>query len=421
MKLTAILCLFPLTVLSTELPKAILPEGVGVNIHFVTGHERDLDLIAAAGFKWVRMDFAWGSIERKKGEFDWSAYDELSSNLEKHGLRAIYILDYSNPLYEEKVESRNGQHTEIVQRDTASPRHPESIAAYSRWAAAAVQHFHGRHLIWEIWNEPNGFFWKPKPDAEQYTALALSAAKSIREAEPGVTLVGPALAGFQPKFMETFLKSGVLNYLDAVSVHPYRDSKKPPETVRNDYNALRAMIRSYAAQQGAKNVPIISGEWGYTSKMGGVSPEIQAAYLVRQQLFNLLCNVPLSIWYDWQNDGTDANKGEHNFGTVSDTLSPKPAYTAVKVLTRELAGFSILETEDIQDNDFLMTMSNASGHKKLVAWTAAEPHEVTINRPFKPTDKLTGINGMGEAFTPQIKEGRFVIELESMPKYIGLK
>ena len=26
----------------------MLPAGVGVNIHFVTGHEKDLDLIAAA-------------------------------------------------------------------------------------------------------------------------------------------------------------------------------------------------------------------------------------------------------------------------------------------------------------------------------------------------------------------------------------
>ena len=47
-----------------DLPPLTLPQGVGVNIHFTTGHERDLDLIAAAGFKVVRMDFTWSSIER---------------------------------------------------------------------------------------------------------------------------------------------------------------------------------------------------------------------------------------------------------------------------------------------------------------------------------------------------------------------
>ena len=73
----------------------------GVNIHFVTGHEKDLDLIAAAGFKFIRMDFGWQGTERVKGIFNWKSFDELTANLEKRGLGAIYIFDYSNSLYEE--------------------------------------------------------------------------------------------------------------------------------------------------------------------------------------------------------------------------------------------------------------------------------------------------------------------------------
>ena len=42
-----------------------------------------------AGFKFVRMDFQWGGIERSKGEYDWSGYEELLTNLEKRGLRAV--------------------------------------------------------------------------------------------------------------------------------------------------------------------------------------------------------------------------------------------------------------------------------------------------------------------------------------------
>jgi hypothetical protein len=58
-----------------QLPPLRIPEGIGVNIHFVTGHEADLDMIAAAGFRWVRMDFTWEAIERRRGEYDWSGYD----------------------------------------------------------------------------------------------------------------------------------------------------------------------------------------------------------------------------------------------------------------------------------------------------------------------------------------------------------
>src|SRR2546423_14283942 len=86
-----------------ELPDLTIPNGVGVNIHFVTGHQQDLDLIAAAGFKFVRMDFAWEATEPQKEKFQWGGYDELLKNLEKRGLRALFILDYSHHLYEVKM------------------------------------------------------------------------------------------------------------------------------------------------------------------------------------------------------------------------------------------------------------------------------------------------------------------------------
>jgi hypothetical protein len=65
MKLIWIL-LLPLLCAAGEIPNLTIPNGVGVNIHFVTGHEKDLYLIAAAGFSFVRMDFTWDSIETKQ-------------------------------------------------------------------------------------------------------------------------------------------------------------------------------------------------------------------------------------------------------------------------------------------------------------------------------------------------------------------
>src|SRR2546423_13091528 len=91
-----LLCTVPLASLASELPEAVIPAGVGVNIHFVTGHQQDLDLIAGAGFKFIRMDFGWESTEPKKGEYKWSEYEELLSNLDQRSIRPIFILDYSH-------------------------------------------------------------------------------------------------------------------------------------------------------------------------------------------------------------------------------------------------------------------------------------------------------------------------------------
>jgi hypothetical protein len=126
----AFVTLLPLLA-TAQIPEPVLPQGVGVNIHFVTGGERDLDLIAAAGFKFIRMDFGWEATEKARGEYDWAGYDELTANLAKRGLRQIYIFDYSHKLYEDEVEAvdpPSGQ----VHKTIASRR-----ACWSFWMASA--------------------------------------------------------------------------------------------------------------------------------------------------------------------------------------------------------------------------------------------------------------------------------------------
>ena len=382
-----------------QIPPAVIPAGVGVNIHFVTGHARDLDLITNAGFRFVRMDFSWEATERKAGIYDWTEYDELTAHLEQRGLRALYILDYVNGLYEPMVDARRAVGEPAPEKHVASPRHPESVAAFARWAAAAAVHFRGRHVVWEIYNEPNGGFWRPKPDAAEYTTLALATAKAIREAEPSAAIIAPAMSGFDWKYMESFLQSGVLEFLDGVSVHPYRAPNQPPETAAADYKRLRELIDRCAPESKRGKIPILSGEWGYASNTKGVSLETQAAFAVRQQLCNLLNGVPISIWYDWKNDGHDPADNEQNFGTVKEDLEPKPAYTALETMTEELSGFRLERRLDgLAESDFVLLFVNGAGTRKTAAWTLAQPHVV----------HLTGVQ-------PEIS-----LELGPLPRYAAM-
>lgn len=434
---------FTMTVDSAVFPELVIPEGVGVNIHFTRGHEKDLDMIAAAGFKWIRMDFGWAGIERSNGVYDWSAYEELTSNLECRGLSALYILDYSNPLYEATVTSKNPI-TGRESRATASPQRPESVEAFARWAGAAAARFKDRKIVWEIWNEPNIFFWQPKPDSQQYATLALAAARAVRAADPGGLVVGPATSEVPTKFIEDCFGAGLLEVFDAITVHPYRDYRKPPETASEDYAKLRALIGRYAKTLAKKNTPILSGEWGYATHARGLSLETQAAFIVRQQLANLLAEVPISIWYDWKNDGPDPDEREHNFGTVTSDLTPKPAYTAVKTLTTELAGHRIERRIDSgNQEDYLLLMRDAGGSRKLAVWTTGTPRQVAIKVRTDHNGEIRGVTGLGERFsvgtTDNTKSGpqlsgagaggtrRLVLDAQTltislgpMPMYLGL-
>jgi polysaccharide biosynthesis protein PslG len=216
-----------------------------VNIHFTDAQPGEMDMLASTGFRWVRMDFVWAATERERGRYDFAAYDRLMQSLDSHRLRALFILDYGNALY----EPENAVATDAGRQ------------AFARWAAAAAAHFKGRGILWEIWNEPNiGQFWKPKPDADDYSALALAAIAAIRQADPNAFVMGPASSGFPWDFLETLGQRGVFAKLDAASVHPYRRGE--PETVEADYARLRALLNRHAP---GRNIPIVSGEWGYTT------------------------------------------------------------------------------------------------------------------------------------------------------------
>ncbi len=391
----------------------------GVNIHFVTGHENDLDMIAEAGFKYVRMDFIWSSTEREKGVYDWSGYDELTSNLEKRGLGALYILDYSNSLYEETVESINPINGK-VRKNVASPQHPESVKAFARWSAAAAEHFRDKNIIWEIWNEPNIFFWSPKPDVKQYTTLAIATAKAIREKVPDASIIGPATSEVAQSFLESFFSSGVLSYLDAVSVHPYRNYSKSPETAATDYRELRELIERYAPV-GKKEMPIISSEWGYSTHTEGVSIQTQAEYIVRMQLSNCLNNIPLSIWYDWMNDGKDPGEREHNFGTVTNDLKPKPGYQAVQVMNHQMEGYQLTRRIDVSnDNDYLLLFRNDNNDYRISSWTTEEPHTITVETDVSTKKSFSAVDGYGNTLEIKMNDGRLLINLAGMPQYITL-
>ena len=346
-------------------------DGVGVNIHFTDPRPGEMEMLAAGGFKWVRMDFHWASIEKEKGVYDFSAYERLLAALKPYGIRALFILDYTHKFY-----------------DADLPPHTDpGRQAFARFAAASAKHFQGRGILWEMWNEPNiKQFWKPAPNAADYSKLAIEVGKAIRAAAPKESYIGPATSRIDMPFLETCFKSGLLKYWDAVSVHPYRRAKEDPESTAEEYAKLRAMIARYAPK--GKAIPIYSGEWGYSDISTGLTVGLQGKYLARQWLHNIASGVTLSIWYDWHDDGADAREREHHFGTVffpyhagsTPVYDPKPAYNAARRLTAELVGYRFVRRLKAgTPEDYVLEFARGR-QKKFAAWTrAAEPHTVKLS------------------------------------------
>ena len=364
------------------LPELTVPDALGMNIHFTHPRPGEMQMLADSGARWIRMDFGWGGTEREKGKYDFSAFEHLLNTMRPHGLRALFILDYSNRHYD------NG----------LSPSSDEGRKAFARWAAAAVKKFQGRGILWEMYNEPNIHFWKPEPDVKQYVKLAVEVGKALREVAPNEMYIGPATSQIDLPFLEECFKAGLLDYWCAVSVHPYRH-QKGPETAADEYAQLRRLIDQYAPE--GKKIPILSAEWGFSAAWQNHDEVKQGKLLPRQWLTNLANEVPLSIWYDWHDDGRDPKEPEHHFGMVAHpyhegrdpVYDAKPAYLAAQTLTTQLDGFRYgLRLSVGSDDDYVLLFTRGD-ELRLAAWTTSnEPHAVVI--PASPGQfAVTGHTG----------------------------
>ena len=382
--------------------------GIGINIHFTDAQPGELEMLSGAGFRWIRMDLHWEKTETAPGVYDFSAFDRLLASLDQFHLRALLILDYTNPLYDDGKPTCS---------DTGR-------AAFARWAVAAATHFKNRGVMWEIWNEPNGgWFWKPKANPDDYAALALTVSKAIHDAAPDELVVGPALSGSKTDFLEVTAKADVIPYWSGITIHPYL--RTSPENYGDAYDRIRQFIKAYAAP--GQPIDVMCGESGYSTTWQGIDEEIQGKYLARLFLFDVLSGVPLTIWYDWRDDGLNPTDQEHHFGIVhhdyhpgaANAYDPKPAYAAARTYSDQLAGYRFKERLATQSPGDYVLIFTRGGNTCEVAWTTTpDSHEITIPAPDGDGSYLaTSFDGK-EKSTIASTDGTLTLTLTGGPQYL---
>ena len=277
---------------------------VGVNVEFYREAYEQAELMAAAGIRWVRIDLAWSAAERAPGQYDFRLWERFLDAFEPRGIRTLFILDYGNEIYEAGFP----------------PSTESGRAGFASFAGAAARHFRGR-AAWEIWNEPNlPQWWIGSPDPAAYVALARAAATEIRRGDPDAWILGPSLGGgtFDFPYLEATFALGLLDVVDAVSVHPYGAAS--PEDAAGFYDEVRRRIAHHAP---GRAVPIVVSEWGYPVE--GLGAEGQADFLARALAVNERAGIPLTIWFNWQEPITPW----HSFGLLDVRGEPKPSYYAL--------------------------------------------------------------------------------------------
>lgn len=398
---------------AVELPSRTLPEPLGVQIK---GHNNDtasIEQIHQLGLRYVRRGFIWEAIEKKPGEYDFSAYDRIIKDCRERNIGVVGCMAFSNKLY-------------------GHAKDEAGRVAYAKFAAALAEHYKGENILWEIWNEPNTMtFWgkhgpkgNSEPYAEEYVNLVKAVVPAMKAANPDCFVMAGSVSGLWTeswKWQKFCFEKGVLKTgIDAWSVHPY--STKNPEDYVEAYAQLRKMIADAGGDPG---IPILNTERGFPigkaeGYAGGdekLSYEYQAWHVVRQYLIDHMEGIRLTIWYEWS--------GKEGFELIKDG-KPVPAHTATRVLIDQLRGYNFearIKTE--RPRDFVLRYTHPEGGVKLVAWTAppptetadmVEPHDLQI--AVDEAREVTLVDLYGKSSQVNAVDGKITLHVTGAPQYI---
>ena len=266
------------------------------------------------------------------------------------GIRVLFVLnDYGSPIYGNDPSSAAWQQ------------------GFTNFAAAAAGRYKANNVLWEMFNEPDaGLFPGGSTDPNLYMNVVKQAVPAMRAADPTATILGPALGygGVDTAYLTTCAQQGLFNLVDALSVHPY-GAGNPESYIPSVYTTDRAIISTYHP---SGTIPIVSSECGWSTTQ--VSAQTQGDYAARLNLVNLSQGIPLSVWYDWKNDGTDPTDEQSNFGMVTADLVAKPTYNEMHLLEKSLQNETFTtKLNDGHSTDWLLVFTALNGQQTLVAWT----------------------------------------------------
>lgn len=261
--------------------------------------------VSELGLKHVRLQSGWIRTEKEKGVYDFSWLDKIVDRLLSLNLKPWLCLCYGNPLYTPAAEKAFG--------GVGCPpiNSQEAADAWLRYVRATVEHFKGRIELYEVWNEPDGFWsWKhyfgePKEEcslsvnAHEYGVFAMNTAIAVKEADQNAKVAALSLAhpNIAMSYVNEALATGLWRHIDYVTFHIYASHDERRERI---IRAIRKVVDLYNPKIG-----LIQGEAGAQSRSDGNgalkqfawSQEKQWKMLLRTLICDLYCGVEFSSYF----------------------------------------------------------------------------------------------------------------------------
>ena len=321
------------------------PLGVGFELlDHRTGYDfhKVLPFARNSGVKWARLQSGWQRAEQEPGKYDFSWLDEIVDGLLDAGIQPWFSLSFGNGLYMADAEPIPPHGTYLFSPTRFGQK---AVGGWIHYCKAMAEHFGSRVRHWEVWNEPNaGFLRVPNlrkviraEEPQVYTELVAITSKAVREVQPGAKIIAGSISGGMicNEYIEKLFKSGIAEYIDIFSYHPYDGIPESffPDRLQFIRDQIAASGRPITVWQGENGRPSHSAllNCGWKATEGS-----QARYLLRRYLTDLRLGVEMSSYFlicDIGN-GYLPNGNLHSYGVIDrtdpDDYRPKLAFRAMQ-------------------------------------------------------------------------------------------
>ena len=379
---------------------------LGTIVHLDRPQSEGSDAVAQAlGFGTVRADAWWAGNEVAEGVYAFPAgLDQIYANYRARGIEILPIAAYSNPLYD----------------DNQTPSSPRGLAAYAKYVAAVVDHYDVGAVT--IYNEYNHLPFNNSACGTTpacYMEMLVPAADAVRMSHPGTLIIGPENAHKDDEFLTGLYQAGGLNYLDAVSFHPYDygfEENGSPEFLVESLAQATARIQEFNTDDTPPGIWIT--ELGWTSVLTESEAQ-QGDYLARAEVLSLTNGADRFFWYNMINDAESPGDNVSNYGLVHQktesvpTFEPKAAAAAQAIVSRMLAGKEPKGRDDLGADVYSYRFGDGND-AVTVAW-AMSPTSVTYEA--EAPVRITGATG--EQRTEQPVDGNITIQLDTSPVFLS--
>ena len=312
-----------------------------------------------AGFKWIRIGqyenssdrTSWDWIEQKRGVY--ASSPELEDAIDSLGDNGINIqvqLLYGNVMYTSpsgKLPDTSTPTPGTFHNDDRSlysifyaPTNPEQIAAFNRYVAWMVNHFHNRVHYWALWNEQDIGYWNPWGNPEQYGRLLAPFIQIVHKTDPQAKVIYGGQADPSRDFTQrAFDSCKCASGIDVYAYHTYPGYGQNLNPEAMDYGAylnesprqLRDLVTHYPGIK--PDIPFFDDEFNSIPSWVGSDESVQAKYVPRGFVYNLAAGVKTFVWL--LAAGTDGNEYDdfglfHGLTNHDYDWTPRPVFSAVQ-------------------------------------------------------------------------------------------